>query len=110
MTPSPWWSRIWRIGFGVVLAYELVTLRWGKPLTAVARKRALHRAGGSALVGAGLVWWAYHWLIDPGPGVGWPDALVAASGASVGYLGWIWRVYLQEDSDASEESADTDAA
>ena len=93
--PSPWWSRGWRVGIVMVLVYEFVALRWGKPLTGVARKRVLHRALGSAVLAAGMGWWFYHWHFDPGPGMTWLDPVVALVFAAVGYVGWVWREHLR---------------
>lgn len=88
--PSPWWSRGWRLWVAIGIAYEVISAIWGKPLTGVARKRALHRAGGSAFVGGFLVWLIAHWLWVPS-GFGWIDAGAVVFGALMGWAGYRWR-------------------
>lgn len=92
MRPNRWWGYVWKawIVFGVV--YEILTLKRGKPLTGVVRTRIVFRLLGSAGMGAFLVWLVWHWLFDPGPGVGTPDLVFVLIGTALGSFGyWVRR-------------------
>lgn len=84
------WHLTWSIWAGLTLLLEALGLRTGGPLTRTARAYLLGGAAGSALVGAVLTWWLYHWAIDV-EGLDLMDLAAAALGAGIGVAGWAHR-------------------
>jgi hypothetical protein len=83
----PRWGRWWKVWVALGVAAELVSLKWGTPLTQVARKYLLHSPLGSMLAGAFLLWLPAHWLLIA-EGLGWADIVALIVGAVVGLVGW----------------------
>lgn len=81
----------WKTWAVATLAYQAYTLWKGSPLTSLVRKYVVSTPQGSAALGFVLAWIPYHWLFDPGPGLGLMDPLVGVFGAFLGLLGWRWR-------------------